>query len=534
MSTINTTPTNAQNATPPMTEAQIEREFKARDQFGDYTKVALYEQVTDSKTGETKGLLHIMNPYDPDAVVVTLPTQATKEQVEQITPKIAAIPEFCEMFAKLAECYQLRYPLMIEGGTAIGKTYCVNKFVELMYGKGVKSLDFYCSGQTDVGDLIGKWIPNEGASSETVERWGRFISSEAGQAKLAAIDETVRGAGDALSDAEKARMYQAQLAALAKEIGIKEEKGFIFSLGAVPKAFEGEYVDGRFVAREGGRGFFCHIQEPGLAKPAVLNALLRIRGEQGGVADSIQLWEDGGRLIRSGPDTFFVFSNNPSDGYLDRKPVDPALARGMEWLRFGEGLSEQSVKMIARRTFTYKLGNDDAPRSAHAVLDLRKAPELGLALAEAMVPIHQIACNYFNKDGASDDPQRNPVVMDNLVKVAAILQNHQVKDDQGRLDVGKSLMRAITRTYLERARPEERESLSKLIEQRIDGTTSQVEFEGKTITLAQKLNMLASRAMQANAAATPPPNGNLTERAGAKATEAFMGELKDILGELKG
>jgi hypothetical protein len=529
MSTIEPNKTTAPT-TKELLETEITREFMKKDSFGDFLKVAVYESVTDPATGKAQGLIHVMNPYDPYAVVVSLTTQATQEDVEQIVKSVSATPEFCQIISKLAECYQLGLPVIIEGGTAVGKTFAVNKFTELLYGKGVKCLDFYCSGQTDVGDLIGKWVPVEGTSAETRAKWETFIDSEAGKERVQKICDTVEKSGKNQSGADKAKMYQAQLTALTKELGFGGDKGFAFQYGAIPKAFGGEYRDGHFQLRDGAEGFICHVQEAGLAKPAVLNALLRIRGEQGALADSIQLWEDSGRVVQKGPRTFIVLTNNPVDGYLDRKPIDPALSRGVEWLRLGEGVSEESVKMTARQIFTYRLGNDQAPVNRNPVLDMRQAPDLGLAIGEAMVAIHQTLSEHFNL-GESDDPQRNPVVVDNMFKVAQNLQNYQVKTDKGDLDAGRSLARAITRTYLERARLEDREDLEKLVNERISGTTGKVEFEGKTISLAQKLNVLAARA----GAALQNGSGarDLGQAAEQIGVSTFIAEIDGLLDHLK-
>lgn len=522
------TQSNAQrHEVPALSEEEIKHEFSKADRFGDFTKCALYEEVSDPRTGETQGLIHISNPYDPDGIVVSIATQASREDVEKIVSKISPVPEFCAMLSKMAECYELGKPLIIEGGTAVGKTFMVTKFTELLYGKGVKPLDFYCSGQTDVSDLVGKWIPREGANAEVQEKWEKFLRSEQGQNRLQQIGEGIGKTGDELSIEDKARMYQAQMRTLATEAGLTMGSEFIFQLGAIPKAFMGEYRDGKFRVREGADGFIVHIQEAGLAKPAVLNSLLRIRGEQGELAESLQLWEDSGRIVSRGPKTFVVFTNNPVDGYLDRKPIDPALSRGLEWLRFGEGLSEKSVEMTARKICTYTLGNDQDPVSRHAIFDFRKAPEVGEAIGLAMVGIHQMLANHFNK-AEQDDPQMTPVVMDNMLKVAAELQNHQVKSN-GNIDVGKTLMRAITKTYLERANPDERPKIEKTIEERIFGDTSMAELDGKLMTLSDRLNTLASRAEGARSVAVGAADG-VKEAVTKARNEAILEELKGLLG----
>ena len=269
----------------------------------------------------------------------------------------------------------------------------------------------------------------------------------------------------------------------------------------------------------------------------------------GGLAESLQLWEDSGRVIRRGPKTFIVLTNNPVDGYLDRKPLDPALARALEWLRFGEGLSEQAVAMTSRAIFSYSLGNDGAsepnqvgaepPTAAasarvgvlsdrqtfaenrHARFNFKAAPEVIDGIASAMVAIHQTLANHFNSAG-QDDPQMTPVVMDNMFKVAAMIQNHQVKVN-GEVDVGKTLMRAIRRTYLERAPEDVRGELITLIEDRLFGDSGKEMLDGKLMTFAERLNVLAKRSQQASGKEPSAVEQAVEEGS----SEAFFGGLKD-------
>ena len=481
-------------------DAEIASKFAEKDRFGDFTRAALYEAVTDPVTGEDHGIIHITNPYEADGVIVSIPTGASKEDVEQIIARISPIPEFCAMLSKLAECYELGLPLMIEGGTSVGKTFMVNKFTEMVYGKGVKPLDFYCSGQTDVSDLIGKWVPREGVGDQVHQKWEQFLRSQHGQERLEVIADGIARTSDQMTPDDQARMYTAQMQRLAAEAGLSLNSDFTFQLGAIPKAFMGEYVDGKFQVREGAEGFIIHVQEAGLAKPSVLNALLRIRGEQGRIAESLQLWEDSGRVVNKGPRTFVVFTTNPADGYLDRKPIDPALSRGLEWQRFGEGLSDASVEMTARKIFTYSLGNNEDPPSYRAKFDFRLAPEVGAAIGNAMAGIHQTIAKHLNSPD-QDDPQVNPVVMDNMFKVAQMLQSHQVSAGET-IDVGKTLMRAISRTYLERCSPAARDDLRQLVQEALYGDTSKQELDGQLLSLAQRLDRLAREAQQAKKGST--------------------------------
>lgn len=108
MSTMSSTPKQQQQDVTPLSETEIIREFLKKDSFDDFSRVALYESVVDPRTGKEQGLVHIMNPYDPNAVVVSLGSQASQADVEKIAKSISATPEFCAILSKLVECYQTR------------------------------------------------------------------------------------------------------------------------------------------------------------------------------------------------------------------------------------------------------------------------------------------------------------------------------------------------------------------------------------------------------------------------------------------
>ena len=49
-----------------------------------------------------------------------------------------------QLLSVIAQAYDKRQILLIEGPTSIGKTYMVDKFVELLYGRGEQPYNFYC------------------------------------------------------------------------------------------------------------------------------------------------------------------------------------------------------------------------------------------------------------------------------------------------------------------------------------------------------------------------------------------------------
>ena len=121
----------------------------------------------------------------------------------------------------------------------------------------------------------------------------------------------------------------------------------------------------------------------------------------------------------------------------------------------------------------------------------------------------------------------------NMFKVAEYINNFQVLNKDVGIDMGKTLLRAITRTYLERARPEDRPALEKLVQDRIFGTTGAVVFEGKTVPVAQKLDALAARARTAIEKDSGLEVGRadaLAAAVGEKQRGGFSDKLKGLLG----
>jgi GGDEF domain-containing protein len=120
-----------------------------------------------------------------------------------------------------------------------------------------------------------------------------------------------------------------------------------------------------------------------------------------------------------------------------------------------------------------------------------------------------------------------------MFKVAKYINNFQVRNKDVGIDMGKTLLRAITRTYLERARPEDRPALEKLVQDRIFGTTGAVVFEGKTVPVAQKLDALAARARTAIEKDSGLEAGRadaLAAAVGEKQRGGFSDKLKGLLG----
>ena len=371
--------------------------------------------------------------------LVTVPTKISRSDFEKIANSVLAIPETQYMMYELGLAYANRTPIMFEGGTGIGKTFVVNHFAQLLYGPATVIPDLYCNGQTDVSELMGKYVPS-GLSATQVKQLDEFLKSDAGAALKAEMFKP-RGTVDWAQLTERA----------AIALGFPIQKGsFAFQLGILPKAMTGTMApNGAMLETPDGPGTLLHLQEVGMAPPAILNALFKIRGEKGKLAPSIQLHEDGGRLVEAGEGFFLVMSTNPpGKGFKERFDVDCALSRALVWKRLPDELSESSLQLVAKKIFDFTRVERN-PDSAGAILDLRTTPELAQRLGDVAMKFHRVFGEKLDT-GEPGRRQRIPVTIDSLWKVAEILQNHQVpKGDFSGVDVLATLKSAVQGHYID-------------------------------------------------------------------------------------
>lgn len=471
--------------------------------------------------------------------VITVRSALSRSQFGEVLENMLPIPETRSMLYDLGMAYANRTPIMLEGGTAIGKTYAVNRFAELLYGPNAKIPDFYCNGQTDVSELMGKYVP-AGLKPEQLVRIHDYLKSPAGAALQA--DMSKHGAFTQQDLVERA----------ALELKLPVQKGsFTFQLGVLPKAMTGTMSpEGIMRETSDGPGCMLHIQEVGMAAPSVVNALLKIRGEKGKLATDIQVHEDGGRLIEAGDGFFLVLSTNPpGKGFKERFEVDNALARALVWKTLPDQLSAASMSKIGSMIFDCSKVTRRSDSSG-AIVDLSKHPELADLLGEAALKFHQLFSDKL-KDGEPGRKQKVPVTIDSLWKVAEILQNHQVPNETySGVDFVATLKAAIQSIYIDalRDKPDSfdsrslsaasqgQQSLGALLMGQLDSilTNRQVEeisFEGKKMTRKDAIEILGERAMQAGE--IPAAVAEQAEAAQAEAQTAGQEmQLRAALGDL--
>jgi hypothetical protein len=475
-------------------EEEIEAKIKERGPEGEILGGIIFEEEIDPETQEKKKYLYFGNPYKERPVIIKLETEANKEEIEAIKKEIIPMEESFEILEAMARTYKHRQPLLIEGPTAIGKTYLTEKFTEMLYGDGVKPLDFYCSGQTDVSELMAKWVPKV-ETEEDKRKWNEFLESAQAQIEISKIAQEVEQK-EKLSQEQKLVLIHSRLQELAKSIGLSERTQWRFQYGAVPKAMGlTRNPNGTFSFDEQkGMGFILHIEEVGLAEPQVINALLKLRGKRGRLAEEIQLWEDGGKKVKSGPKCWVVFSTNPPEEYLARNEVDPALARGVVFKRMGE-LSGVSLRLASNYYFTYKLGEKPKEKPEGCILDIYNYPEIGREISKVVSVFH----NDLNKElkkGEKGRQQRIPLTLDDMARVADALVDEQIRDKKtGQFDLTESLKNLINFYYLDRLADEElKETMIANLDELLTGDTGKIEFEGKVLTRKEIFDILVERA----------------------------------------
>ena len=350
--------------------------------------------------------------------LVAVPTRISQEEYNKITCKMIDLPETQFILHELAKAYDQRTAIMFEGGTAIGKTYAVNKFSQLIYGPIAVIPDFYCTGQTDVSELMGKYVP-AGLDPKQLKDLNDFLQSKKG---LAMKEELMEQGGGQYDMRE---LYSRAYVALGFPL---HEQSFKFQLGILPKALTANFDShGRLEYVNDGPGVMMHVQEAGLAAPSVILGLLKTRGERGGFAPEIQIWEDGGRAIKVGSGFFMVYSTNPPEGeYQERFAIDAALARSVVWVTLPEKLSDNSLRKASTEIFSFK----DIPARGSTILDLAKSPELAQMLGEVVVKFHKAYVELTGK-GETGRSQKIPASIDSIWKVASLCQCVQVLTEDG-------------------------------------------------------------------------------------------------------
>jgi MoxR-like ATPase len=351
------------------------------------------------------------------AEVVTLPTRISREEFDAVVADVLPLKETRYILYLLASAQKEEWPILLEGGTAIGKTYAVNIFCRLLDGPERGMVDFYCNGQTDVSELMGKFVPSD-LKPEQLKAIDRLLESDAGAALRAALMSECGGSldGDALM----------QRAAL--KLGIDtSSKGFRWQDGSLIRAM-----------RDGQR---VHLQELGMAAVAITNALLKFRGTNGRLARSVQVSENAGETVHAAPGFQLILSTNPpGKEYLERHAVDPALLRACHYVRLPDRLSDESVLEATEQLFSPKR---IPTASDSTIIDLSRHEELASTVGSL---VGRLFLQYREKLAVSEPGrrQKNTATVDHLSRIAALVQRRQIASpDEKSVDTIETARQAV-------------------------------------------------------------------------------------------
>jgi len=365
-------------------------------------------------TQEGHNLLVVASPIVGDIVV--LPTKATPDEFRNVVASALPLKETRYIIAELAKAYRNNWPILLEGGTAIGKTYAVNLFCKLVDGPNVEVVDFYCNGQTDVSEMMGKYVPSNVRESQ-LKAIDAFLATDPG----ASLRKELRAEGGGRYSmneliARAANRLQIQLS----------DKNFQWQDGSIVRAMK--------------LGLKVHVQEVSMAPVPITNALLKFRGDNGCLARSVQISENDGALVQATDGFFMIFSTNPAGREYERHVIDPALVRALYVIRLPDRLSNESIIEASKDLFS----RTRLPEPSHStILDLRQHEELAETLGSL---IGRLFLQYREKLLTPEPGRRQRVTatLDHLARIATAVQTTQVpKRDESGVDLIETVRGAL-------------------------------------------------------------------------------------------
>jgi len=389
------------------------------------------------------------NSVTGEAETMKLPTRMSAEELQAFrkgdTEKgvFGFIPtsKGIQMLTHLAHSYMERGMPILEGGTALGKTYAVKSLAKLVYGNNAKILHFYCNTQIDTTELLAKYVPNTGDPAAI--KVGEFLRSEQGKEWF---DEKIASGHIDTNTPLERLLFDA---ALHLNVTLSKNN-FALSFGAIPKvAMSSVNEKGQieFDEHTQGSGCILLIDEVGTAKSAVLLALMMLRGDQE-LTTSFQLWEDSGRTVSFGPESFIAFATNTLK-YSDRSPVDAALARSLDWQRMGE-LNQEDIKELVNLITINDYGHRKGGTSETSFIDITAHKDLYGLIGKAILSAHIQVAPLVDKPQAGGDRQKIPCTFEDILKALRYCNNSQVVNDEGTVDMTKTVLEAVARIYCQR------------------------------------------------------------------------------------
>ncbi len=229
-----------------------------------------------------------------------------------------------DLLRRYATAARLGQPVLIEGETDIGKSKALEYLAHLCNRRLFR---LSLSGQTDVSEFVGKYVPNTEDGKTAFERILR------GREKMSASSRAILGQ----ADEENRGMTEDECRLVAKNEGLAfgEKVNWIWQDGLLLKAM-----------RHGnGKGAWLYLDELGAAEPQILVKINRVFEKFG----RMEVAENGNRVVEAGPDFRLFATTNPPE-YAGRLPFAPDFLRRFVYQKVGS-LSGDSLKARIRALF---------------------------------------------------------------------------------------------------------------------------------------------------------------------------------------
>jgi MoxR-like ATPase len=273
-----------------------------------------------------------------------------------------------ELLKIYAKAIKLNQPPLVEGPTDIGKSKAL-EYLAFLTNNHLLYQSF--SGQTDVSELIGKYVPNTQAAKETFEKV--LSAKNRGSLKnetldiLAQANENDRG------------LTEDECKKIAKQEGLNLGRvEWVWQDGTVPRAME----------FNGGEGCWLYFDELGAAEPQILVKLNRIfsRGVR-----RIEITENGGKEVEAGDSFRLIATTNPPS-YAGREPFEKDFLRRWVYQKVGNLSPEDFLKRL-----DFAGHGREKTRVSEAPVNLDRLPELDHILNDVISLFRHQAQEYINK-----------------------------------------------------------------------------------------------------------------------------------------
>jgi len=258
--------------------------------------------------------------------------------------KFALDNKAMELLTIMAKSIKLDQPSLIEGETDIGKSRALEC---LAYLTNHHLIYQSFSGQTDVTELIGKYVPRvsndipKTQQKEIEKKINEFIhlfdstrSREGGERIKTKNEKSLSKESERLLQiclAEERAVSEAEMKEIAKYEGYDfEGVNWQWQDGTVPMAMEAN----------GGKGCWLYFDELGAAEPQILVKLNRILTSEG--LRRLEITENGSRKVEGGSHFRLLASTNPPS-YAGRLPFEKDFIRRWNYQVVGRLTEEDSL-----------------------------------------------------------------------------------------------------------------------------------------------------------------------------------------------